>query len=95
MVLRRSFMRSCLSLAATASGATLYSPCAACATKQVFDWIATNLPKDTYVNVTSRYRPMHRAHEYPAIARPLTRGEYTEAVRWPRAAGLTNLDIQG
>lgn len=63
-------------------------------TKQVFEWIAANLPKDTYVNVMSQYRPAHRALEYPAIARPLARGEFAEAVEWARAAGLTNLDIQ-
>ena len=63
-------------------------------TRQVFEWIAANLPKDTYVNVMSQYRPMHRAHDYPAIARRLTRGEYVEAVEWARAAGLTNLDIR-
>jgi len=64
-------------------------------TQQVFEWIAANLPRDTYVNVMSQYRPMHRAREYLAIARPLTRAEYAEAVGWARTAGLTNLDIQG
>jgi putative pyruvate formate lyase activating enzyme len=63
-------------------------------TRQVFEWIAANLPKDTYVNVMSQYRPMHRALDFPDIARPLTRGEFAEAVEWARAAGLTNLDVQ-
>jgi putative pyruvate formate lyase activating enzyme len=43
----------------------------------------------------SQYRPMHRASEYPKIARRPTRDEYEEAVRWARDAGLTNLDVQG
>lgn len=64
-------------------------------TREVVNWIAENLPKDTYVNIMSQYRPMYRAHEYPEIARRLTRQEYAEAVRWAREAGLTNLDIQG
>ncbi len=63
--------------------------------KRVFEWIAANLPKESYVNVMSQYRPMFRASKYPAIARPLHRREYEEAVRWARDAGLTNLDIQG
>jgi len=63
--------------------------------KQVFEWIAANLPKDTYVNVMSQYRPMFRALDYPEIARPLQPREYDRAVRWARDAGLTNLDIQG
>jgi putative pyruvate formate lyase activating enzyme len=64
-------------------------------TKQVIEWIAQNLPKDTYLNIMSQYRPMYRASEYPEISRRLTREEYAGAVEWARAAGLTNLDIQG
>jgi putative pyruvate formate lyase activating enzyme len=64
-------------------------------TKQVVDWIAANLPRDTYVNLMSQYTPTYRAQDYPEIARRITRQEYEEAVNWARAAGLTNLDIQG
>ncbi|NIM52837.1 MAG: radical SAM protein [Gemmatimonadales bacterium] len=63
--------------------------------KQVIGWIAENLPKDTYVNIMSQYRPMYKAFDYPEIARQLTRAEYTEVVEYARQAGLTNLDIQG
>jgi putative pyruvate formate lyase activating enzyme len=63
-------------------------------TRRVVEWIAANLPRDTYVNLMSQYRPMHRAREYPEIARRLTREEYEQAVRWARDAGLTNLDVQ-
>jgi putative pyruvate formate lyase activating enzyme len=64
-------------------------------TKQFVDWIAANLPRDTYVNLMSQYTPTYRAQDYPEIARRITRQEYEEAVNWARAAGLTNLDIQG
>jgi putative pyruvate formate lyase activating enzyme len=64
-------------------------------TKKVVDWIAANLPKDTYVNIMSQYTPTYRAHDYPEIERRITNREYEEAVNWARAAGLTNLDIQG
>ena len=64
-------------------------------TKKVVDWIAANLPKDTFVNLMSQYTPTYRANDYPEIARRITRQEYEEAVNWARAAGLTNLDIQG
>jgi len=73
----------------------LVMPNGVAGSKEVFTWIAANLPKDTYVNVMSQYRPMHRASEYPAIARRLTGAEYADAVRWAMEAGLTNLDIQG
>jgi putative pyruvate formate lyase activating enzyme len=64
-------------------------------TKGVIDWIAANLPKDTYVNLMSQYRPMYKAFDYPQIARGLTREEYAETVKWAKEAGLTNLDLQG
>jgi putative pyruvate formate lyase activating enzyme len=64
-------------------------------TKQILDWIASHLPKDTYVNLMSQYRPLYKAHQYPDIARPITQREYAEAVNHARNLGLTNLDIQG
>lgn len=64
-------------------------------TREIIGWIAENLPKDTYLNIMSQYRPMYRAFEYPEINRRITREEYNEAVRWAKEAGLTNLDIQG
>ena len=64
-------------------------------TKEVIQWIAKNLPKDTYLNLMSQYRPCFKAFEYPEISRSITRREYAEAVNWAKAAGLTNLDIQG
>ncbi len=64
-------------------------------TKRVVEWIAQNLPKDTYLNLMSQYMPVFKASRYPEIARRITRSEYNEAIAWAKAAGLTNLDIQG
>lgn len=64
-------------------------------TKEVIEWIASNLPKDTYLNLMSQYRPMYKASQYQEINRRITRQEYTEAVRYAQNAGLTNLEIQG
>jgi putative pyruvate formate lyase activating enzyme len=73
----------------------LVMPNGVASSKGVMDWIAGNLPKDTYVNIMSQYRPMHRAFDYAEIARPLIRAEYAEVVEHARQIGLTNLDIQG
>jgi len=62
---------------------------------EVMKWIAGNLPKDTYVNIMSQYRPMHRAKEFEDIDRRITRKEYRDVVDTARKAGLTNLDVQG
>lgn len=64
-------------------------------TKEVIQWIARNLPKETYFNLMSQYTPMYKAFEYPEISRRITTEEYREAVRWVKEAGLTNLDLQG
>ena len=64
-------------------------------TKAVVEWIAQNLPKDTYLNLMSQYMPAFRASQYAEIARPIARSEYEEAVAWAKANGLTNLNIQG
>lgn len=63
--------------------------------KEVVQWIAENLPKDTYLNIMSQYTPIYRAFEYPEIARRITRSEYKEVVEHAKKLGLTNLDIQG
>jgi putative pyruvate formate lyase activating enzyme len=64
-------------------------------TREVIQWIAKNLPPDTYLNLMSQYTPMYKAFEYPEISRRITRKEYGEAIRWAQEAGLKNLDIQG
>lgn len=64
-------------------------------TRKVLEWIAENLPEDTYVNIMSQYTPVFRASEYPEISRRITRAEYDEAVTYAPSIGLTNLEIQG
>ncbi len=73
----------------------LVMPSGVSGTKEVLEWIAENLPKDTYVNIMSQYRPMYKAFDYPEISRRITREEYADAVRCAKELGLTNLDIQG
>lgn len=63
--------------------------------RKVIDWIAENLPKNTYLNLMSQYRPMYKAFDYPEIARRITEEEYLDAVHYASEAGLTRLDIQG
>lgn len=64
-------------------------------TKEIVEWIAANLSKDTYINIMSQYTPTYKAFNYPEIARRITRAEYKQAIDWARQTGLTNLDIQG
>jgi putative pyruvate formate lyase activating enzyme len=61
----------------------------------VVEWIARNLPSDTYLNIMSQYTPHHKAFDFPEIARRITREEYRIVVQRARDLGLTNLEIQG
>jgi putative pyruvate formate lyase activating enzyme len=62
---------------------------------KVMEWIADFLPKDTFVNIMSQYRPMYKAKEFPEINRRLYRSEYNNVVNYAKNIGLTNLEIQG
>lgn len=61
-------------------------------TGRIMNWLAGEISLDTYVNVMEQYRPCGRAFDYPPIHRPLEHGEYEQAVRLARKAGLKRLD---
>ncbi|HEX77932.1 MAG TPA: radical SAM protein [Dehalococcoidia bacterium] len=61
-------------------------------TPQVVRFLAQEISPSTYLNVMAQYRPCHRAMEFPALSRPISRAEFLEAVRLARQAGLTRLD---
>ncbi|MFQ6064650.1 MAG: radical SAM protein, partial [Candidatus Bathyarchaeia archaeon] len=61
-----------------------------CCTKPILNWIATNLGKNTRVNVMFQYRPEWRAKEIPELQRRLTQKEQEEAIRLAKEAGLAN-----
>jgi putative pyruvate formate lyase activating enzyme len=63
--------------------------------EDVMEWIAGNLPKDTYVNIMAQYNPLYKAYDYPEISRRITKKEYVNVVSKAKDLGLSNLDIQG
>lgn len=62
--------------------------------EKIMEWIAENLPKDTYVNIMAQYHPQYKAYDYPELSRRITRAEYKKVVEKAQKLGLTNLDIQ-
>jgi putative pyruvate formate lyase activating enzyme len=63
--------------------------------ERIMEWIAGNLPEDTYVNIMAQYNPVHGAYRYPEISRRINSEEYKKVVERARETGLTNLNIQG
>lgn len=70
----------------------LVLPGALAGTKEVLWFIATELSKDTYVNLMGQYYPAYQAHKYPEIARRPTRQELAEAKALAKELGLTRVD---
>jgi putative pyruvate formate lyase activating enzyme len=73
----------------------LVMPNSASNTKEIVEWIAGNLPKDTFLNLMSQYTPVYKANDYPEISSRITIEEYKEAINYAKLSGLTNLEIQG
>ena len=57
--------------------------------KKLLDWIAGNLPKDSFfISLLSQYTPFHRSKEFPEINRRITSYEYNQVLDHAIALGL-------
>ena len=61
-------------------------------TWEVMKFIATEISKNTYINIMDQYRPCYKAFEHPPMNRRITGEEFEEAVRIAREEGLGRLD---
>jgi putative pyruvate formate lyase activating enzyme len=61
-------------------------------TDKVLAFIASEISRDTYLNLMAQYRPCYRADEYPELDRPLTAAEYRAALDTAARLGLNRLD---
>ncbi|MCF8010974.1 MAG: radical SAM protein [Clostridiales bacterium] len=60
-------------------------------TREVMEFLAREISRDTYVNVMEQYFPSYRAGEYRELNRCPTRGEFLDALRIARESGLKRL----
>lgn len=61
-------------------------------TREIVHFLATEISKDTYLNLMDQYHPVYKADQYPELNRRITATEYREAVEWAQKAGLHRLD---
>ena len=61
-------------------------------TREVMQFIADQISKNTYVNIMAQYRPCGKAADIPELARAITVQEYENAVKEAKAMGITRLD---
>ncbi len=61
-------------------------------TEAALRFLAEEISSDTYLNVMGQYRPCYRADEHPGLERPISGGEFAEALAIARRCGLHRLD---
>lgn len=61
-------------------------------TEGVTRFIAEELSPNSYLNLMDQYRPCYKAYEHAQLTRPITRGEYQEALQLALKYGLSRLD---
>ncbi len=61
-------------------------------TRAAMDFIAGELSQATYVNIMNQYQPCGELEKFPELNRPVTDGEYEEALAIAKEAGLSRLD---
>lgn len=59
--------------------------------QRVFEFIAKEVSKDTFLNVMNQYFPFFKATSIPPLSRPITRKEYEEALRMAKECGLNRI----
>lgn len=57
-------------------------------TKQIMEFIANEISRDTYINIMAQYHPMYQAYDYPMLSRTITSEEYRQAINIAKQAGL-------
>ena len=53
-------------------------------------WVVNELGADTHVNIMAQFFPAFQARNHPPLDRRINQGEWDQAMRWARDAGLRN-----
>ena len=61
-------------------------------TKDVVEFLAQEISRNTYVNIMDQFRPCYLATSDPKINRRITRSEFRQALEWAQKAGLSRFD---
>ncbi|MDD4169494.1 MAG: hypothetical protein PHD36_04415 [Desulfotomaculaceae bacterium] len=59
--------------------------------QKVFEFLAEEVSKTTFINIMDQYYPAFNASKYPELSRRITRKEFKAAVDTARRAGLSRI----
>jgi putative pyruvate formate lyase activating enzyme len=67
-----------------------------CGTREIMQWVASELSTDAYVNIMPQYHPAAKVSDaqHPEINRCLTHKEFRRAIQAAGEAGLFRLDVR-
>jgi len=58
----------------------------------IIDFLASEVSRNTFVNIMEQYRPIFKAHNFPEINRPVTRQEFNKVYEYAKKQGLRLAD---
>lgn len=61
-------------------------------TREVVEFMAEEISKNTYINIMDQYHPCFRAFDFPELSRGISAREYADAVDYAIKAGLKRID---
>jgi len=62
--------------------------------EKIFQFLAREISKNTFLDIMDQYWPAYQAQHYPELSRPITEKEYQRAINLAKKAGLTRLYLK-
>jgi len=62
--------------------------------EKIFQFLAREISKNTFLNIMDQYWPAYQAQRYPELSRPITEEEYQRTINLAKKAGLTRLYLK-
>jgi putative pyruvate formate lyase activating enzyme len=59
--------------------------------EKIFEFIAKEVSKNTFINIMDQYWPAYKAHQYPELSRRITKEEFQEAINLAKKFGLKRI----
>jgi len=61
--------------------------------EKIFEFIAKEISKNTFINIMDQYWPAYKAHQYPELSRRITEKEFQEAINLAKKFGLKRIYV--
>ena len=61
--------------------------------EKIFEFLAKEISKNTYLNIMKQYWPAFKAFEYPELSRKISEKEYQKAISLAKKFGLKRLEL--